>query len=140
VDGNYLEESAEVVTPLPAPDTGRIPAWMLEEIVKWIEGARNGDLEFHFDQGVPRFFRSHVTINPLRGDAPGGYQPVRWIQPPVCPADKAPLAEGDYGERFRCSKCARVYTYWQLTKIKDAWTPQQWDEIQRKKERPGGGR
>ncbi len=80
---------AEIVEGTAPPETGRIPTWILEEIMAWVEGAQTGDLELHFEGGVPRYFRSHAVINPLRGDGPTGYVPLRWLTPPVCPADHA---------------------------------------------------
>jgi hypothetical protein len=127
----------DLVSPSAPPNTGRIPAWVLEEISKWIDGAQTGDLELHFESGTPKHFRYSGIINPLRGDVPSGYAPLRWLRGPVCPEDQATMAEIDYGERFVCSKDQRVWTYWQLIKMSAAWTPDQWAEIQK---RGQGGR
>lgn len=132
MDKDEIADSVDLVNPPPAPDSGRIPAWVVEEILKWIEGARTGDLELHFESGTPRHFRYSGIVNPLRGDAPGGYAPIRWVKAPVCPDDQQAMAELDYGERFTCSKCEKTWTYWQLIKMPAAWSPDQWAEIQKR--------
>lgn len=138
MDKDAILSEVELVTPSAPPNTGRIPTWVLEEVITWIEGARTGDLELHFEAGIPKHFRYSGIVNPLRGDVPGGYNPIRWTHPPVCPTDGKPLAERDYGERFQCSQCDRTWTYWQLIKMREAWAPDQWAEIMRRK--PSNGR
>lgn len=104
-----------------SPQAAKIPDWVIEEHHRWLSGAMTGRVVFEYDSGLAKkVWREEVIAPPKEAStspttAPG----VVRLRPQLCPEKRCgkPMAEFDYGAKFECSACRKIFSVYDLKRL-----------------------